>query len=579
MANIKNNIAYLVLCMLLGFVVLVRSGGVQAQTQDAINAAARQAEILQRQEQDLLRQDQDRAKKSLPGVGGADLRRPDEAITPRDIGGCRHIDELVIEGGDSLRTRTVEQLAKSYTGRCLGVADIEQVLGLITKDYFERGFITTRAYLPGQDLAGGRLRIVVVEGEIEAYRLEGEGASRIFLPGVFPGSPGDKLNLRDLEQGIDQINRLASNKATMEISPGSKPGKSVVVIRNARTFPVHLYLGHDNLGSESTGKEARTFTVTLDAPLGLNERWMLTQRRSHPHDREHNSRSTSLDLWIPLGKSSLGLNTSQSSYENVLTLPSGIGLHTNGETVGHALTVDRLLHRDQARKLSMYAKLSMSDSRNYILGQLMEVSSRRLSQLDIGMNGFLLVAGGVLTSQVAYSRGLRLFDSLEDQPGMSDDAPRAQFSKLNLDLGFSRAFSVAGWPLNWSSQFSYQYAETPLYGSQQIQIGSNSTVRGFTLNSLSGDRGYYWRNELAVPWQFALGGETVAGRVYAAYDVGSVRGLARGASRGSLAGSTIGLAVQWRGAGWDVYSSRPVDFPETMQKESAQTWFRVSYAF
>lgn len=580
--NVITNIRYggrlLGACVFFAVAATIPGRQLHAQTQDAINAASRQAEILQRQQQDLLRQDLERAKKALPNIGGADLRRADPEMPVGGDARCRQVDELVIEGAEHLRKATAEQLAERYTGRCLGVAEIEQILGLVTKDYIEQGYITTRAYLPGQDLSGGRLRIVVIEGSIEDYRLEGEGASRIFVPGAFPGGAGDKLNLRDLEQGIDQINRLASNRATMEIVPGSVPGKSIVVIRNKKSFPAHIYLGYDNLGSEATGKEARTITATLDAPFGLNERWMVTQRRSQPHDPKHNSRSTSLDFWIPLGKSSLAFNISRSTYTNVLQLPSGKGLKTNGETLNRALTVDRVAYRDQAGKLSFYARLSAQDSRNYILDQLMEISSRKLSQIDLGVNAFMLLGGGVLTSQIVYSKGLRLFDALEDPSGIDDDAPRAQFSKVNVDLGFSRAFSLASVPFNWSSQLSYQYAETPLYGSQQIQIGSNSSVRGFSLNSLSGDRGYYWRNELALPWQFAIAGETVGGRVYAGYDVGRVRGLAQGASRGTLAGSTIGIAVQWRGASWELYSSRPVDLPVGMQKESPQTWFRVSYA-
>jgi hemolysin activation/secretion protein len=574
----KNKLRRAVLSAAFAAAAWLAAPPLQAQTPDAINAAARQAEILQKQQQDLLREDVERAKKVLPAVGGADLRRPEMEARQGQEGACRRIDELVIEGAASLRKRTADQLAEQYTDRCLGVSEIEMLLGLITRDYIEQGYITARAYLPAQDLSSGRLLIIVVEGSIEDYRLDGEDTQRIFIPGAFPAAPGEKLNLRDLEQGIEQINRLASNQATMEILPGSVSGKSIVVIRNRKTFPAHLYLGYDNLGSKATGKDARTVTATLDAPLGLNERWMVTQRSSQPHDPEHNSQSTSLDFWIPVGKSSLGFNTSRSTYENVLLLPSGKGMHTNGETLSHAVTVDRLAYRDQSGKLNFYARLSTQDSRNYILGQLMEVSSRKLSQIDIGSTGFLLFGGGVLTSQIAYARGLKLFNALEDPANIDDDAPRAQFNKVNVDLGFSRAFAVAGVPFNWSSQFSYQYAETPLYGSQQIQIGSTSSVRGFALNSLSGDRGYYWRNELGVPWQFAIGDEAFGGRVYAGYDVGSVRGLATGTSRGTLAGATIGLAVSWRGANLELYSSRPVDWPAAMQKESPQTWFRVSYA-
>ena len=42
-----------------------------------------------------------------------------------------------------------------YSKRCLGVAEIEQLLGAVTREYIVDGYITTRVYLPPQDLTRG----------------------------------------------------------------------------------------------------------------------------------------------------------------------------------------------------------------------------------------------------------------------------------------------------------------------------------------------------------------------------------------------------------------------------------------
>jgi hemolysin activation/secretion protein len=44
-------------------------------------------------------------------------------------------------------------------------------------------------------------------------------------------------------------------------------------------------------------------------------------------------------------------------------------------------------------------------------------------------------------------------------------------------------------------------------------------------NSLSGDTGYYWRNDLSMPHQFRIGGETLNGKIYAALDTGWVSNM------------------------------------------------------
>lgn len=51
---------------------------------------------------------------------------------------------------------------------------------------------------------------------------------------IFPGVKGSVLQLRDIEQGLDQLNRLPSNNATMRIEPGAEAGSSRVLINNVQ---------------------------------------------------------------------------------------------------------------------------------------------------------------------------------------------------------------------------------------------------------------------------------------------------------------------------------------------------------
>ncbi|WP_275428219.1 POTRA domain-containing protein, partial [Enterobacter hormaechei] len=69
-----------------------------------------------------------------------------------------------------------------------------------------------------------------------------------------PGLVGDVLNLRDIEQGMEQLNRLPSQQVVIDIQPGEQPGFSnVVLLRGARRAPVSFSFGADNSGQRSTG--------------------------------------------------------------------------------------------------------------------------------------------------------------------------------------------------------------------------------------------------------------------------------------------------------------------------------------
>lgn len=554
-------------------------GGAGAQAPDSLGAE-RQGDVIQRLQQERLRELQDRARPVDPGAQGEDLRRRVTPGVAADPGGaCWPIDEVVVSGGDRLSKATLTRLLAVSDQPCLRADDIQQVLNWVTQDLFEQGEVTTRAYLPEQNLGSRRLVIEVVPGVIAGYRQEGRAAQRIWVPGLFP-SPGQILNLRDLEQGVEQINRLASQRATMDIEPGDAPGDSWVVLRSEGRLPWGAQLSFDNHGAEGTGKEAVSLNLIADAPLGLNERWVVTRRQSWPSGRgDHASRSTGLDLWLPVGYQSFGLNVGESDYVNVLRLASGVPVRTDGRTRTVAVSTERVVHRDQASRVHWLARISRQDARNRLAGEVLTSSSRTLTFAEMGLGGSSLLLQGLITGQVVWVQGTTWAGAERDAPGLPDQAPRAQSRKVTLDVGYVRDLGLGPLALHWSSQLSAQYAVTTLYGSQQMLLGSLGSVRGFSRQSLSGDHGIYWRNELAWPTRVSLGQKSVSMRWYGGLDAGWVKSRAEGVPSGSIGGWTLGASAQFEPVAVDVFVSQGLWRPSSFKRESAQVWTRLSLAF
>src|SRR3546814_5010894 len=59
----------------------------------------------------------------------------------------------------------LSHLVADYVGQCVGKAEIDAILARITQYFIDRGLVTTRAYIPPQDLRTGLLKLVVVEGK------------------------------------------------------------------------------------------------------------------------------------------------------------------------------------------------------------------------------------------------------------------------------------------------------------------------------------------------------------------------------------------------------------------------------
>ncbi len=76
------------------------------------------------------------------------------------------ITSIEIEGANRLSGKKLKHLKKHYLNRRLNQIDISNLLKSITNLYLEKGYITSRATLPEQDLSQGTLIICVIEGKI-----------------------------------------------------------------------------------------------------------------------------------------------------------------------------------------------------------------------------------------------------------------------------------------------------------------------------------------------------------------------------------------------------------------------------
>ncbi|HWV10284.1 MAG TPA: ShlB/FhaC/HecB family hemolysin secretion/activation protein [Pseudomonas sp.] len=560
---------------LLALLLCSVSGFAQAQTPSDVEAAARQAERLQNEMNQRIQQQrlQDLQSEQPP----TRLQVPVQPPRQRESTVCRDIDTVEIVNATLLSERVRRDIQESYQGRCLGVAEIEQLLADVTAAYMSRGYVAARAYLPGQDLSQGKLVIEVEEGRLERIDIN-DGDKRSISPGnVYPGKVGEPLNLRDLEQALDQINRLASNNATMEILPGTEPGDSRVRFNNQPGRPYRLNLTYDNSGQKSTGRNQLGINVGLDNPLGFNDFLSLTHRRAQPYESgKRSSYFNNASYVLPWGYNTFSLSLSESEYASLLEAPSGAKLRTRGDSQTYTLQMDRVLWRGQSGQWNLSGGLTQKEQGNYLEDILLEVSSRRLSVFDLDTTYTTRLLGGAFSVNLGVARGLHLFSSLKDAPNLPDWAPRAQFTKYKYGLGYYRPFLLLGQDLSFNSQLTGQHAADVLYGSERVSLGSPYTVRGFNEESIAGDHGYYWRNELALNRPFQLiGGRPALLRPFIGVDYGKAWNR-EDESAGDLSSASLGVGVMTGPLNLNLTLAHPLDSPKYATDQGDTLAFSLS---
>ena len=514
--------------------------GAQMSHAQGIPPADLRAAIDEIQHQQSAQAEADEARRAAQHPSGtaqaAPIAGPDP-LAPAPGGPCFHIRAITLSGFEAFRREP--EGYRDLIGRCVTAADIAGALNLINQHYQDLGFITTRAYVPEQDVADGSLAITIVPGRLEGYVYgDGDQADARILS-AFPGARGDLLNLRDLEQGLENINGPRSASGRFQLIPGEDPGGSFVQVHVEDKRPWHLNLNIRNTGFDSTGVVQASANLGFDNVLGVNDqlRFGVTSTPFDDRGRKY-SDDFSVSWSAPMGNWLFGLDAGASQYFFILP---GINQSYPVEGRSHYGTfwAERLLLRTKTAKLYAYGDLKLTRTRTFIDNQEIATQRRRLSIASLGLRGEKsFEEGGKLTWDLGAKLGLPIFDAYVLDKSIVDP----EFRLLKARLSYEHPLDEAG--TRYKGTLVAQHSGDILPGTEQFSIGSWSSVRGFHDDSMYGDSGIYLRN--TIEWD-AYEAASVKVRMNAGLDLGYVAPSAlRRWSQDHLIGVSLGADITFQ---------------------------------
>lgn len=470
----------------------------------------------------------------------------------------------------------------SPIGKCLGASGIALVLQRAQDALLQRGFVTSRVLAQEQNLRSATLVLTLVPGHISALRFKDGGTPGVSLTKSLPMRSGDLLNLRDVEQGLENLKRVPTAEADIQIEPAqdrAAPGESDLLISYQQTAPARLSLTLDDSGSKGTGVYQGSATLSLDNPLGLSDLFYVTANHDlgggEPGARGTHGSTTHYSL--PLGYWLLGATYSTSRYfQNVAGLSQDYTY--SGTSENTELKLCRLVHRDAARKTSLSLKAWQRKSNNYIDDTEIEVQRRVVGGWELGANHKESVGDATLEASLAYKRGTGDFDSIP-APEEAFNEGTSKFGIWILDANANVPFKALGQSFKYSAALHVQGNSTPLTPQDRLAIGGRYSVRGFDgESSLAAERGWTLRNDFSL----ALGES--GQELYLGVDAGEVSGPSASRLLGNtLSGGVLGLRGSFKVANgqcqYDLFAGAPLYKPEGFKTAQTTAGFSLSLSF
>lgn len=416
------------------------------------------------------------------------------------------IRKLQIEGGTIYPLKELGEAYQSLLGHEITLSQLIEATRSITQRYQTDGYLLSYAFLPTQNFDQGLVRVVLVEGYIRDYHVDGDvGRVKGFIDELVDKLKAERpLTRKTFDRYATLMGRLPGVTLQAQVPPpGTTDGASTMQITASRKpFTTSMSLTEGSRDSTQA-----LFGVSSNSQTAMAEQLTVSGLFPPGNDKEHyyrvdysqylNAEGTQLSLYGARYRSDPGTNIATSDgfelkphRENdrfsigvthpLIAAPSqwlsvgtrfyGVDDKTDYQVVGYPLSISE---ETNVRALAFEGDWRKSDAKQ------LRIVSAGLYQ---GINGLGAKSETSLTSN---HYDLDFF--------------RLRLSGVQSDTFFDNWQGVASAALYWS--------DDSLADSERVVFGGQNFGRGYPDDQASGDKG--WGVAYEVNYSFNRDGEWV----------------------------------------------------------------------
>ena len=379
----------------------------------------------------------------------------------------------------------LEPIISPYVNKEIAYGDLSKLADEITKLYRSNGYVTSKAFIPTQEVSDNMVAIQVVEGKVGDISIEGNKRLRdSYIRSRIPLEPGEILRIQALEEHVLKLNQDPLVKELrINLAPGKAFGTSNVQLKVKDNRRTHLTLSFDNQGRKLIGFYRYNAQFRNDNVLGFGDNLFVQGTLSN----NYNTRSVFAQYKFPLNKKgwSVGANYALGAVDIGGYLePVGIHNQNNRESIFTEFPILRKKNLTIDMNANLTALQSITTLNRYPLKNF--IKSPPDSQQSVGF-------GANLVHQDKWGRTIVRASS---EIGIAWMGGNLRYSKYTADVMrvqrvWKDIIAVARTNAQWSPQ--------PLSSLVQYQAGGANTVRGSLEGQYIGDKGYTGSVELRSP--------------------------------------------------------------------------------
>lgn len=388
-----------------------------------------------------------------------------------------HVNRIEILGNTLVDNTVLKPIIATYENKDVSLNELGQLVDKINEQYRKKGYLTSIAYIPPQDITAGTVQIRVLEGQVGNISIAGNKFYRTGIVARYlDQGTGDALSIPQLEKNLRRINRQGDFRVRATLSPNAIAGKTDVRLDVEERQPLQVALTFDNQGRPTIG------TLRWGAELINRNVSGIGDRFSARWIGAAGTQTVLGSYFVPINRFGTEIGTTFGFTRVNVDLPKVRDTNTIiGQAINYGLIVSQPLDREHVfvadaalnfRRVSSW----LNDNRDQ--------TQDDVRSLQFGLNFD------------KFDRWGRTFARAQTSVGTTWFGGNRQFWKAESVVN-----RVVRLPKsNYLILRSYaQYSPTALPPVEQFQLGGAYSVRGYNEGLMIGDRGYQFSVEHRWP--------------------------------------------------------------------------------
>ncbi len=415
-------------------------------------------------------------------------------VPPTNLGIKVKVKRIEFLGNTAVSQAELDAATAPFIGKVLTFEELLQIRTVITNLYTSKGYSTSGAFLPPQDITDGVITVQIVEGVLE--RIEIKGLTRLresYVRDRLALGTSIPIDLRRLETALQllQLDPIFSS-VNAELTAGSAPGLSVLKVTLKQAPPINAMVEIDNRNSPSVGSIGGTVSLSHNNITGRGDRLNLDLGMTT------GIRSFNLGYQVPVNPHNGTVSLSYGNSSSRIIEKPFSPLDINSRAWTFSAGFRQPLSRTPTSEFALGGSFDLRQSETFVLEDIPfsyslgpENGRSRIAAFRFSQDWINRSPTQVWSARSQFSIGLPILAATVNNTGVD-----GRFTSWVGQLQYVQALSQETILI---ARIATQLTSNSLLPIEQFSIGGVDTVRGYRQNQNVADNGVIGSVEVRFP--------------------------------------------------------------------------------